>query len=275
MPSLSSVEIRLNAQAPACVLDAGLALSPHGLLLATRLAREWPVWLVRSMWPMIDSDQLYRERPHLIQAPGEAVESAQELIRALGDWHVAWLGNRVQGRFQWIGDRRHESDLPADVDEQLPFRFEVLVNRLLGHGTESDERAVSAWSWRYTCACEALALAAALQTRPTIILAGREPESRPDTVTIWEEFAGAECPPVVLNGSVPLCLPPSLQIGLPPLLGGEMRLAAIHVAAPRALALPWGPGSEALWGEADPGFPNIDEPAPDPWEGATVAWHPL
>ncbi len=61
--------------------------------------------------------------------------------------------------------------------------------------------------------------------------------------------------------------------GLLPLLDHGARLAAIHVVAPRALALPWGVGGEALWGSADPGFPDPEEPAPDPWDGARLAWH--
>ena len=94
MQGFSSIEVRINALAPACVLDAELALSPAGLLLATRMAREWPIWLMRSMWPMIDSDQLYRRCPRIISGPGEPQEDVDALIKALGDWHAAWLGNR-------------------------------------------------------------------------------------------------------------------------------------------------------------------------------------
>jgi hypothetical protein len=275
MSSLSSVEIRLNAGAPACVLDASLALSSGGLLLATRLAREWPVWLVRSMWPMIDSDQLYRERPHLVAAAGEPRASVDQLISALGDWHVAWLGDRVKGRFHWIGDHRHESDIPEDADECLLARFEALANSLLRRTGDSDDEAIDEWSWRRTSACEALALAAALQTRPTVVLTLAEPGTRPGAVELWEEFTGVECPALEVNGTTPFALPASLRIGLPPLLDGAARLAAIHIAAPRALSLPWGVGGVDLWGETDPGFLVPNGPAPDPWDGATLVWHPV
>ena len=273
MQGFSSIEVRINALAPACVLDAELALSPAGLLLATRMAREWPIWLVRSMWPMIDSDQLYRRCPRIISGPGEPQEDVDALIKALGDWHAAWLGNRVKGCFHWLGDLRRESAIPEDADENLLVRFEALVGGRLRGDRRDEDDAVEGWLWRRTCAGEALALAAALQTRPTIVLAAAAKGARPTTVALWEEFTRTECPPRDVAGAPPVALPASLRVGLLPLLDHGARLAAIHVVAPRALALPWGTGGEVLWGAADPGFPDPEEPAPDPWDGARLAWH--
>jgi hypothetical protein len=274
MSQLSSVEIKLGAQPPACVLDAELALSPLGLLLALRLAQEWRVWLARSLWPMIDSCRLYDARPHLVRGPEDCGgEAVTPVVTALGDWHQAWLGARINGRFHWIGDHRHESDLPQDADDLLPQRFEALAAAL--SLDNDDDAANSDWSWRRTCGLEALALAAALSARPTVILTDlKAGATRPAVVGLWEERSGRPAPQLALNGHAPLALPASLRLGLPPLLAGELTLAAVHVAAPRALVIPWGLGGEEMWGAADPGFPDYG-PAPDPWDGASLAWHVL
>jgi hypothetical protein len=268
--NLSRVEIRLTGQPPACVLDAGLALSPNGLLLAMRLAREWPVWLVRSMWPMIDSDQLYRERPHLVAASGEPASRVAALIDALGDWQAAWVRQSVKG-IHWPGDHRHESDFPDDADEGLLARFDALAASLIAGG--DDRETHEAWSWRRTCACEALALAAALQTRPTIVLASLEDGARPLAVSIWDEFKHVESPPLALDGAAPVALPASLRIGMPLLLGGGLGLAAIHVMAPRALTLPREATGDGLWTEGAANLPGV-EPV-DPWQGAMLSWHAI
>jgi hypothetical protein len=272
MTSLSSIEVRLKANAPACVLDAGLALSGGGLLFAIRLAREWPVWLVRSMWPMIDSDQLYRERPGLLAANDQPTAAVEGLIDALGDWHAAWQRDKIRG-VHWPGDNRHESDFPEDADDSLLPRFEYLTSHLISRlngRTDVDGE----WSWQRTCACEALALAAALQTRPTVVIAGLEKGRAPLVVRIWEAFTGRDCPPHDFAGETPLILPERLRIGLPPVLTGGLELAAIHVSAPRALALaPDDDEDDPLW-KSDAGLAAGDAAA-EPWKGAMLLWHRL
>jgi len=271
MANVSSVEIRLGSQTPACVLDAELALSPFGLLLALRLAQEWRVWLARSLWPMIDSYRLFDTRPHLVMEPGEpSRDEVEPLLTALGDWHQAWLGARINGRFHWIGDHRHESDLPEDADEFLPQRFEMMAEALIGDEATDDAH----WSWRRTCGFEALALAGALSPRPTLILTHLRPgEREPRLVSLWQERDGRHCRPLGLNGVPPISLPPWIKIGLPPLLGEELTLCAVHVAAPRAPVLPYVLGGDDLWSsEAGDGTPAD---APDPWDGAMLAWHAM
>jgi hypothetical protein len=270
MNSLSSIEVRLKANAPACVLDAGLALSAGGLLFAIRLAREWPVWLVRSMWPMIDSDQLYRERPGLLAANDESSDAVGSLIEALGDWHAAWQRNTIRD-IHWPGDNRHESDFPDDVDAGLLPRFEFLAGHLISQLNGKAEIGPH-WSWRHTCACEALALAAALQTRPTIVLVELEPDRAPLVVRIWEAFTGRACPAHEFSNVTPIVLPDRLRIGLPSVLMGGLELAAVHVTAPRALSLvPEEP--DGLWENEI----ELNAPAKlgEAWDGAMLLWHRL
>jgi hypothetical protein len=273
MANVSSVEIRLGGQAPACVLDAELALSPFGLLLALRLAQEWRVWLSRSLWPMIDSYRLFDTRPHLVMEPDAASgDEIAELLTALGDWHQAWQGARINGRFHWIGDHRHESDLPDDADEFLPQRFEMMAEALIGEEPCDDE---AGWSWRRTCGFEALALAGALSQRPTLILTSLRPGDRePRLVSLWQERANRPSRALPgLNGAAPVHLPPWVKVGLPPLLADEITLCAVHVAAPRAAVLPYVLAGDDLWASEDHGG-GLGE-APDPWAGATLAWHPM
>jgi hypothetical protein len=270
MANVSSVEIRLGGQTPACVLDAELALSPFGLLLALRLAQEWRVWLSRSLWPMIDSYRLFDTQPHLVMEAGEpGRDEVQPLLTALGDWHQAWLGARINGRFHWIGDHRHESDLPEDADEFLPQRFEMMAEALIG------DEGGDTWSWRRTCGFEALALAGALSQRPTMILTLLRPgEREPRLVSLWQEEGGRPCKSLGLNGgAAPIGLPPWVKIGLPPLLCDELTLCAVHVAAPRAAVLPYVLGGDDLWASED--GDGMLAGTPDPWDGATLAWHAM
>src|SRR5688500_7324716 len=108
MADVSAIQVKFAGLSPAFVLDGDLALSRWGLLLAARLAQSAQVWIPRSLWPLIDSDSLYRTRPALLDPDGEAV------VDALGDWHAAWQGHRLRGAFHWFGDHRHEGQCPAD-----------------------------------------------------------------------------------------------------------------------------------------------------------------
>jgi hypothetical protein len=261
--AVSSVEIRLGPQVPSCVLDTSLALRPFGLLLALRLAQEWRVWLTRGLWPLVDSCRLFEAKPELIGA-GESPERVEPLLEALRDWHHAWLGARIGGRFFWIGDHRHESALPDDADERLPDRFERLAEALMG--LDDDGASADGWSWRRDCAREALALAGALCVRPTIVLTELEDgESEPRIVRLWRE-GGRPAAALSPEGAAPIALPPHARVGLPPLLEGRRRLAAVHVAAPRAASAAWAAEDEP-WLE--------DGGALDPWAGAALAWHAL
>src|SRR5262245_55067003 len=121
MAEVSTIEVRFNGATPALIIDGDLAFSRWGLLLAARLAESGPLWLPRSLWPLIDSDRIYRDDPALLGHDGE------ETAEALSDWHAAWHGNRLKGAFHWFGDHRHESNLPDEADEYLLQRFEVAL----------------------------------------------------------------------------------------------------------------------------------------------------
>lgn len=261
MADVSTIEVKLNGATPALIVDGDLALSRWGLLLAARLAETGPLWVPRSLWPLIDSDRLYREEPGLLGRGGE------EAAEALSDWHAAWQCNRLKGAFHWFGDHRHESQLPDEADEFLLQRFEAALNQLIGRlGGESEEAPLD---WRDQSICDALATAAALSPRPSVLIARRS--------SVFRLAAIAKAAPQFSVGEVkkpPPALGERLNLSLlPPLLLGELDLIAIHLAAPKAMLLPWGSGDADMWGEADPGFAPPGGGAPDPFTGATIAWH--
>lgn len=262
MADVSTIEVRLNGATPALIIDGDLALSRWGLLLAARLADSGPVWLPRSLWPLIDSDWLYRDEPDRLGLRGE------EAAEALSDWHAAWQGNRLKGAFHWLGDLRHESNLPEGADEHLLQRFEAALARLVARlGGESEDHAID---WRDQALCDALATATALSPRPSILLAQRGALPRLARIAVEEPCLVCDeikrRPPRALGERLSLSL-------LPPLLLNELDLIAVHFAAPRAMLLPWGAGDSELWGDADPGFALPGGNAPDPLSGAAIAWH--
>ena len=268
MNPISSVEIRLGPQTPSCVLDASLALRPFGLLLALRLAQEWRVWLTRGLWPLVDSCRLFDSKPELVGA-GEPREEVEAVVAALHDWHQAWLGARISGRFYWVGDHRHESALPQDADEGLPDRFERLAEGLAGLSDDDGAEGAS-WSWRRACGLEALALASALCARPTIVLTEITPgESEPALAALWRG-AGRQPTELPAGGGAPIALPPSVRVGLPPFLQSGRRLAAVHVAAPRAATAAWTAAGQDDWAD-----PLAGDRGLDPWADAALAWHGL
>src|SRR5882672_2994276 len=101
MTDVSSVEIRLNTGKPACILDGSLALDPCGPLLSHRLAQHWPVWIVRSLWPLIDSDHVYRKNPELLDQGADRRGAGRGIVtaEALSEWHALWVSGRLNGSF--------------------------------------------------------------------------------------------------------------------------------------------------------------------------------
>src|SRR5574337_1811324 len=95
IPPTLSVTVALPRRS--CVLDAPLALSRHGLLVARRLSEEFDLWLVREFWQILDNTEHYVRRPDLLTARvlGAQSESTgaagdERLLRAvLQQWELA------------------------------------------------------------------------------------------------------------------------------------------------------------------------------------------
>jgi hypothetical protein len=144
-----------------CILDGELALSRQGLLFAMRLAQEANVWLFRALWNALDNSQLY-------PAPAETgVAERQGRREASAQWESARLATDLAGlQFFFVGDARHESLLPKEVDQDLVERFEALAGELDGlypGGSDFDYDPV------YECNRDTVALAAALiRHRPIV-----------------------------------------------------------------------------------------------------------
>jgi hypothetical protein len=260
MPDVSTIEVKLNGTAPAMVMDGDLALSRWGLTIAAHLAQSAALWLPRSIWPLIDSDSLYRDHPDLLGDDG------REVAEILGQWQMMWQTNRLKGSYCWFGDLRHESQIAKDMDEFIHQRFESALSALTARlETHEDDADVD---WRTQAICDAFATAAALSPQTAVLLARRSQLSRIEAVfDALPEASIDQIPPDIHLTSRRLRLD-----GLPPVMLGKLDLVAVHIAAPRAMLLPWGVNEASLWGDNDPGFPGGNGFAPDPWVGAVAAW---
>jgi hypothetical protein len=256
------------ARSTSCIIDARLALSPGGILLALRLSRRTPVWLTRSFWELVDGAYFYRSFPGVLGPESEA-EAGEGFVDGLTLWHTAWLNGSLNGVFFWIGDARRESALPASWSGDVITRYESLARSFDPPAAREGNLASDPLK---QCGKEAFALAAALAADPPIILtvapSGR---GRPLICREVENLAKVHDPHKPRNGS------PYKDRFLPgdigPLVGqlGELgiRNAAVHTLAPGAVSLP----SEVIGEDANDAERSEAPARAQPWIGAHVFWH--
>jgi hypothetical protein len=263
MPDVSTIEVKLNGTAPAIVIDGDLALSRWGLMISAHLAQSAPLWLPRSIWPLIDSDSLYQREPDLLGDDGG------EVAEILSQWQMMWQTNRLKGQYCWFGDLRHEGQITKDMDDFVHQRFEAALTMLVGR--VEDHQPSSDMDWRTQAIWDAFATAAALSPQTAILIARRS--QLPRITAVVDALPEASIDEIPVSPSAPGEKP--LLGGLPPVMLGVLDLVAVHIAAPGAMLLPWGVGEASLWGDSDPGLPGPIGFAPDPWTGAVVAWRRL
>lgn len=262
MNRMVSLSLGAETEAPPCIIDGSLALSPLGLMLALRLARCRRVWLVRALLALLDNDEFYKDRPELIgDAKGGRVQA-----QMLSEWRRAWLQANLLDRFCWVGDARHESLLPGDVDEAVVERFELLSQSLEARSGSADSVAVHPIS---ECARDAVVLAAVLGTQsPVILTAPGQNRASPYLCKVLND-AGITCKRLRDNGKYSGLnsgvFPASVWFTTRQLSFLGLRMVAFHLVAPRAIVLDRADCADGWSG---------DKPLePDPWADACALWH--
>ena len=267
MSLLPPLDVSVSARRQSCILDVSLALSRCGLLFAVRAARELNVWLVRTLWQILDNTDFYRLNPQVLAVGG--VDDAPQII---GEWEQARLESDLLGlNVFWAGDARHESLLPKDVDKQLILRFERASEDLDVDwaGTDADYDPVR------ECHRDAVALAMALMPYAPLILTLRAGDAAEGEPAICRYLVECGIPARPVNGARSVRdLRANLsgifaRAGLAELIWAGLDVVAIHLVAPRALML--GAGFEHAFDE-EVDLPNACHRAHD---GASAWWWPL
>ena len=284
----ASFSVAVDTKRRACVLDTYLALSPYGLLLAQRLSSELDLWLVRELWQILDNTQYYLTEPDRLR-PAAAGESAplgpagdtESLRDTLTQWEMARTETDLAGlRIHWIGDALSESLLPARVDPHLVSRFETLA-RSLDKRVErpsSDQASVLV-----DCVRDAVALTAALMPYRAFILTAH---TTGNGSTADEPFLcshlrqwGLRCYPLGVSARIQLekefILPMFARAGVAELMWAGLKLAAVHVLAPKAVMVPRGTDHTDTLSEGVESTDQGDAPETDWWNGAVSFWYSL
>lgn len=254
--------LHATGAAPDLIIDARLALADYGLLMSLRLARSRRVWLVPSLWFLL-------ERTEVIDYPefADEMEDARAYLPALRAWHAAWSEANLLDSFYWIGDYRIESRLPPDFEHGSMRRLQHFAAALESRAQAGGAPAITRLA---ECARDAAALAAVNGIAAPVILTVPEPPPDPPRLCRLLTNAGVPCQPAdpaaaaALQraagfGEGDLCLQQLIRLGA--------RLAMIHLVAPHA----------PVARSADPFAVEGEEVAldetSDPWVGAGAIWH--
>jgi hypothetical protein len=283
----SSFSIAVDAKRRACVLDTHLALSPYGLLLAQRLSSELDLWLVRELWQILDNTQYYLTEPDQLRpaiaaaAPLLAQSDAESLRDTLTQWEAARTETDLAGlNIHWIGDALSESMLPARVDPHLVSRFETLARSL---DRRVQQVATDRAGVLVDCARDAVALTAALMPYRAFILTARAGENgaAPDEPALCSQLRAWGVRSYCLGASARIqlereyVLPMFGRAGVAELMWAGLKLAAVHVLAPKAVMVPRrGERSDLLDADLEPAGEGVPGDV-DWWNGAVSFWYPL
>ena len=251
-----------TSQCKAVIIDGRLALSRYGLLISLRLADRARVWLVRTLWSLLDNDQFFQDRPELIDDNGRPGEAAT----MLAEWRRAWLGANMLNRCCWIGDARHESLLPFDMPEGSVERFEFLSG--LFDGRNPAGRGESPLG---ECARDAICLAAVLCASGSVILTPGGRNGHESRLCTMLEAAGIPCAEIEDERAAAMLSAETLPTGLVPLArqlaGNGFELAAVHLLVPHALVASPADADDLEWPA------QLPEGEVDPWADASALWH--
>lgn len=256
MSSLPPLDVSVRAKRFSCILDVELALSPYGLMFATRLAEEMEVWLVRTLWQILDNTQFYLSQPsHLLPATAAKATAradrrrhAAALASTLRQWEAARLETDLSGTgIFWAGDARCESLLPKDVEKSLVERFELMAADLDALSARSGST-LDVHDVVRDCARDTVALATALTRHRPIIFTllgqgeGSTPGAGEPRLCKFLRECGISCQKVG-NGLETSAIKRHLltifaRAGVVELIWAGLDLAALHLVAPGALVMP-------------------------------------
>jgi hypothetical protein len=273
MGVLPPLQVTVDVRGWSAILDVRLALHRQGLLLATRLAEELRVFLVPTLWEVLDNTAYFDRHPErLAEASPEMSDEITESSLALSQWERARLELGLSSlRIYWAGDTQHESSLPKDMDAGLSDRFgqlaEGLTRRLGMDLSELD----AGWPL-HEGSRDAAALAAAMTRYRPVILTLAESDGEAPALCNLLSASGIPCHQVSSAESQPVLdyLSPILaRSAVLELAWDGLQLAMVHLVTPLALLMP-----TAIEGE-DKLFQPLSEPPPDPWSQASAYWYTL
>jgi hypothetical protein len=283
-------EVTVAGKKLACVLDVPLALSPLGLLFALRLADELNVWLVRSLWQVLDSRDFYPDLLLLGQRSATGSRALrqrdhQRLSEAIQQWEWARLDCDLSGlNLYWAGDARHESLLPREVDKSLVERFEALSGELESRWSGS-AKITPSFDPRRECARDAVALAAALvRYRPlifTLCTNGRSGEAQGGEPALCEYLRECSIPLQRVSASPHAAvmkrhlMPVFARCGIVELLWSGLDLAVIHLVAPGAVVVPADGHTDDRHGDSSLARVSAVNNPRHYLEGSSAHWWPL
>ncbi len=275
MSSLPPLDVSVSSRKMSCILDGELALSRQGLLFATLLAQEAHVWLFRALWQTLDNSHLY----------ALPASERQDKHEARLQWESARLRTDLAGlQCFFVGDARHESLLPKEVENDLVERFEALAVELDGlHKSKGDAEA--AYDPVYECHRDTVALATALiRHRPIVFSLRARPRTseadlpEPAICTFLRE-CGIDCRPVEHDrtmASIRSYLQPIFaRSGAAELLWDLAKdgcaLAVLHIIAPHALVMPIETELDRRYGD-ETEFPPAAAEGAVWFRGASAYW---
>jgi hypothetical protein len=275
MGPLPPFQVTVDAKGWSCILDVRLALSLHGLMAALRLAEEVKVFLVPTLWQVLDNTSFYERHPdHLAMEPllpGGVCLGVDGAV-VLPQWETARLELGLSAlRVYWAGDAVHESSLPKEVDPGVVASFERLAEGLARRLTDvrPDLRAED---FPLTNGSrDAAALAAAMaRYRPLILTVAGSVGDEPPLCRVLQacripcQRMETERAAAVTAQMVPLMA----RCGVLELIWAGLPLTAVHLVAPRSFLMTPQPG------DADD-LSALDAAREDGWQDAKAFWYPL
>jgi hypothetical protein len=245
------LDVNVNARRRSCVLDVPLALSPFGLLFTARVAQELNVWLVRTLWHILDNTRFYLDHPDLL-APaskrlvGVVQDGADSVRLTVGEWEQARLESDLLGlNVFWAGDARHESLLPKEMDNHVVERFEQVAEELdllwTDRGEDSD-----GYDPLRDCHRDAAALAMALTRYAPMIFTvrgDRAPGASHETPHLCRYLQECGIPSTRVDDAWPIGEVQAnlagifARTGAAELFWAGLDLAIVHLVTPNALMI--------------------------------------
>lgn len=266
MDSMPPLQVTVDAPGCACILDVRLALSRHGLTLALRLAEELRVFLVPTLWQVLDNTSYYERSPGSLAGEGDEPSGSTDELAA---WEAARLELGLSGqRLYWAGDRMYDSSLPREIDPAVITRFLALAEQLERSAGGGDSRAAMPL---LEGSRDAAALAVAMSRyRPLVLTRGASDGGLPPMCR-YLQSCGIACREIGADEARhprAYFVPMLVRCGALELVWAGLRLTAVHLVAPLAALMSFAAAPRA----AEDGGPPAP---PDCWRDASAYWYSL
>jgi hypothetical protein len=253
----------------ACIADARLALSQHGLLATACLSEIFDLWLPTELREVLRAAPKSPEQllPRLFCMPMRRIDRQAD-ARAVADELALW--DRLPEdpelaalRLYHLGDRADECVVPSSADHGLRARFEQVRSGLDLLMLRSKYAAPCSIAH---CFRDAIALAAVLAPRRAFVLTRLESDDCGDPALC--EYLEAWGVPTARAPDDPGPASRTLRLalestGLAPLIWSGVKFAALHVVL------------EGVPGVGQPVARHDAEEIAARWQRAQVFWHPL